>query len=121
MDKHSEGDWGETELDAQEQRNAEVNLDDPEASDDEPWSPPDRQPRGAELAEVDDETLSVRLMQEVPDPNAVAGLEEPTVGGDDPDAIPAREDLVRGDAFDPDDSVDLEGESGPEAGAMHLE
>jgi len=121
MSKRSEGDWGETELDAQERAEAEVNLDDPGAGDDEPWSPPDRQPRPAELAEVEDETLSVRLMQEEPDPTAMAGLEaEPMLGGDDPDAIPADEDVVGGDALELEDPVDL-GESGPEAGAMHLE
>lgn len=122
MSKRSEGDWGETELDAQERAEAEVNLDDPGAGDDEPWSPPDRQPRGAELAEVEHETLSIRLMQEEPDPNDLARLEaESMLGGDDPDAIPAGEDVLGGDAFEEDDSIDLEGERGPEAGAMHLE
>lgn len=122
MSKRSEGDWGETELDAQERAEAEVNLDDPSASDNEPWSPPDRQPRGAELAEIEDESLSVRLMQEEPDLNDVARLDaESMLGGDDPDAIPADEDVLGGDAFDEDDSVDLDGEPGPEAGAMHLE
>ena len=122
MTRRDEGDWGQTELDAQEQADAEVNLDDPSASDDEPWSPPDRQPRGAELAEVEDESLSVRLMQEEPDPNVLADLdEEPMVGGDDPDAIPADEDVLGGDSYGDDDSVDLDDEPGPEAGAMHLE
>lgn len=125
MSKHSEGDWGETELDAAERAEAEVNLDDPEAGDDEPWSPPDRQPRGAELAEVEDETLSMRLMQEEPDPNAVADLEaEPMVGGGDPDAIRAAEDVLGGEADDLDEAdelVDIGDEPGPEAGAMHVE
>ncbi len=122
MTRRDEGDWGQTELDAQEQADAEVNLDDPSASDDEPWSPPDRQPRGAELAEVEDESLSVRLMQEEPDPNVLAVLDdEPMVGGDDPDAIPADEDVLGGDSYAEDDSVDLDDEPGPEAGAMHLE
>jgi hypothetical protein len=122
MTRRDEGDWGKTELDAQEQADAEVTLDDPSASDDEPWSPPDRQPRGAELAEVEDESLSVRLMQEEPDPNDIADLEAaPMVGGDDPDAIPADEDVLGGDSYGEDDSVDLDDEPGPEAGAMHLE
>jgi len=122
MSKRSEGDWGETELDAQERAEAEVNLDDPGASDNEPWSPPDRQPRGAELAEIEGESLSIRLMQEEPDLNDVARLgAESMIGGDDPDAIPADEDVLGGDAFDEDDSFDLDGEPGPEAGAMHLE
>lgn len=122
MSKRSEGDWGETQLDARERAYAEVNLEDPGASDDEPWSPPDRQPRPAELAEVEDETLSVRLMQEEPDPDVVAALKGyPMLGGDDPDAIPADEDVVGGDEFEDDDWLDLDGEAGPEAGAMHLE
>lgn len=122
MSKRSEGDWGETELDAQERAEAEVNLDDPGASDDEPWSPPDRQPRGAELSEVEDESLSVRLMQEEPDFDEVSGRRaKPMLGGDDPDAIPADEDVLGGEAFDEDDSFDLDGDPGPEARAMHLE
>jgi hypothetical protein len=122
MSKRGGGDWGETELDAAEQADADINLDDPSAGDDEPWSPPDRQPRGAELAEVEDETLSVRLMQEEPDPNDQADLDaEPMLGGDDPDAIPADEDVLGGDAFEEDDRVYLDDEPGPEAGAMHIE
>ncbi|MEO5663315.1 MAG: hypothetical protein ABIR39_08515 [Nocardioides sp.] len=117
MSNRSEGDWGQTELDETEQAEAEINLDDPSAGDDEPWSPPDRQPRGAELAEVEDETLSMRMMQEQPE----AELDEgPMLGGDDPDAIPADEDVLGGDA-DEDESFDLDGDPGPESRAMHIE
>ena len=76
MTHESEGDWGETQLDQAEQAEAEINLDDPEAGDFEPWSPPDRQPRGAEFIDGD-ETISQRLRQEEPDPDA---------GYHDPDA-----------------------------------
>ncbi len=65
----SEGDWGRTDLDPAEQADAERFLDDPSASDDEPWSPPDRQPRGSELIGIETEggeTLDVRLRQESP-------------------------------------------------------
>lgn len=91
----NQGDWGETELDPQEQGDAELNLDDPSAGDDEPWSPPDRQPRGAEMIGVETdggETLGQRISQENPeeDPFADPG----TVGGDDPDAIPADRDVL---------------------------
>ena len=110
---NSDGDWGETELDAEEQANAEINLDDPEAGDDEPWSPPDRQPRPAELADEEHETLDQRRWQEVPDPNEE--VEEDRLGGDDPDAIPAEDDVLGGPAIAPGS------ESGPEAGALHLE
>lgn len=120
MSNQSEGDFGQTELDPQEQSEAEVNLDDPTAGADEPWSPPDRHPRGAELAELDEESLSVRLRQEESDPADLAEHEQ-MLGGDDPDAIPAGEDVLGGEASGEDDSVDLEGERGPEADAMHLD
>lgn len=117
MSNRSEGDWGQTELDEAEQADADVNLDDPSAGDDEPWSPPDRQPRGAELAEVADETLSMRMMQEQPEADFEEG---PLLGGDDPDAIPADEDVLGGDT-DEDESFDLDGDPGPESRAMHIE
>ena len=110
----SEGDWGETELDPTERADAEINLDDPSAGDDEPWSPPDRMPRGAELADEEHETLEQRHWQEQPDPSADT---EPDLllGGDDPDAIPAEDDVLGGPAVAPGS------ETGPEAGGMHLE
>ena len=120
MTNRNEGDFGQTELDAAERATAEINLDEPSATDDEPWSPPDRQPRGAEMAEVEHETLSMRLMQEEPDP--IATIEygaEPTSVSDDPDAI-APEDDVLGDG-DGDQRINLDDETGPEAAAMHLE
>ena len=119
MSNHNEGDFGQTELDPAEQADADINLDEPSAGDDEPWSPPDRQPRGAEMAEVEDETLGMRLMQEEPDPTLELDV-QPMVGGDDPDAIPADEDVLGGDA-DLDETTGLDLEPGPEAGAMHLE
>jgi hypothetical protein len=122
MSNSSEGDFGQTELDAAERADAEINLDEPSAGDDEPWSPPDRQPRGAEMAEVENETLSMRLRQEEPDPTAAVDPEdEPQLGGDDPYAIPADEDVLGDDVDEPDELVDLGDEPGPEAGAMHVE
>ena len=115
----NQGDFGQTELDAAEQADADINLDEPSAGDDEPWSPPDRQPRGAEMAEVEDETLSMRLMQEEPDPTLELEV-QPMVGGDDPLAIPAEQDVLGGEA-DEDETVSVDGERGPEAGALHLE
>jgi len=101
----SEGDWGSTDLDPREQAEAEVNLDEPSSSADEPWSPPDRQPRGAEFIGVETEegeTLSQRLNQEVPEPGTAYGAPddhaereaERMLGGDDPDAIPAETDVL---------------------------
>ena len=113
-----EGDWGRTELDKQEQADADRFLDDPSAGDDEPWSPPDRLPRGAELigTETDGgETLAQHLRQEVPDDGPD---DERMVGGDDPDAIRADQDVLGR----PDDTdVAFDGDSdGPEGSAMHV-
>ncbi|MGI8522675.1 MAG: DUF5709 domain-containing protein [Nocardioides sp.] len=137
-----EGDWGQTELDAQERADADLNLDDPEASDDEPWSPPDRQPRGAEAAEIDgEETLNQRILQEEHDPNADAPEAERRLGGDDPDSIPADQDFLgddgevgdepAGDLVAPDEGLgpDVDSEvdaterglgEGPEQDAVHI-
>lgn len=122
MSNRSEGDLGYSDMDSAERANAEINLDEPSATDDVAWSPPDRQPRGAEMAEVEDETLSMRLLQEEPDPTAVIADETgPLLGGDDPDAIAADEDVLGADADNSNGAVILDGERGPEAGAMHLE
>ena len=70
------GDWGEQDLDPREREQAEVNLDDPSAGDDEPWSPPDRMPRGSEFVGLDTdegETLDQRVMQEEHEPGSAYG------------------------------------------------
>ena len=121
------GDWGEADLDPHERADADLNLDDPSAGDDEPWSPPDRQPRGAELLGVETdggETLDQRHdaggaraghRRTVHLPQRQARGQR-MVGGDDPDAIPAEEDVLGGPAGD---DVGLTGE-GPESSAMRL-
>ena len=125
--RHDQGDWGESHLDPHEQADAERNLDDPSAGDDEPWSPPDRQPRGVELLGVETEegeTLDQRVMQEEPEPGTAYGAPDASedreaermVGGDDPDAIPAEQDVLGGPIGD--DTIAV-GE-GPEASAMHV-
>ena len=107
----SEGDWGRTDLDPHEQAEADVNLDDPTSSADEPWSPPDRQPRGAELIGVETdggETLSQRLSQEVAESGTAYGAPDDhderdaarMLGGDDPDAIHADTDVLGVDEDD---------------------
>jgi hypothetical protein len=121
MTNSNEGDFGQADRDAAERATAEINLEQPSSTDDVPWSPPDREPRGAEMAEVERETLSMRIMQEEPDPTAVVEDETgPLLGGDDPLAIPAEQDVLGGDV-DTEDRVILDDERGPEAGAMHLE
>ncbi len=114
----NEGDFGRTDLDPAEQADAQRFLDDPSAGDDEPWSPPDRLPRGAELVGVETEggeTLDQRLRQEQPD--AVEDEVDRMVGGDDPDAIPAEQDVLGGPAGA--DGVRRGGS--PEEQALHLE
>lgn len=122
-----EGDWGEQHLDPREQAEAEVNLDDPSAGADEPWSPPDRMPRGAEFIGVETdggETLDQRINQEQPDPGTAygapddhAGREgEPMVGGDDPDAIPADQDVLGS----PDDTAEPVAGESPEEEALRV-
>jgi len=121
------GDWGEHDLDPREQDEAALNLDDPSAGDDEPWSPPDRLPRGAEFVGLDTdggETLDQRLMQEEHESGTAYGAPDDSaereaarmVGGDDPDAIPADQDVLGGAAGD--DTV-LEAD-GPEASAVRV-
>jgi hypothetical protein len=122
-----EGDWGENDLDPHERADAERFLEDPSAGDDEPWSPPDRQPRGSELVGVETdggETLDQRIHQEQPDPGTAYGAPDDhaerdaarMVGGDDPDAIPADRDVLGGEAGE-DEAYDGDG---PESSAMRV-
>ena len=106
-------DFGETELDPRERRDAETYLDDPNDSDFEPWTPPERQPRGAEFEDSpEEERIDQRISQEIPEegtaygaPDDEGGLRgEPMLGGDDPDAIPADQDFI-GDPDEVDDSA----------------
>lgn len=125
------GDFGERELDPEERRAAETNLDDPTAGDDEPWTPPERQPRAGEfLDSTDDETLDVRIRQEEPEADSAYGDPDDAdtraperVGGDDPDAIDPEDDFL-GDEVPLDDVDDvpasLGDEDGPEVSAMRV-
>ena len=119
--------WGQRDLDPAEQAEADRNLDDPSATADEPWSPPDRQPRHSEFIGEDTgegETLDQRIHQEQPDPGTAYGAPddhadreaERMVGGDDPDAIPADQDVLGGPAGS-DEPVER---GGPEATAMRV-
>jgi hypothetical protein len=70
------------------------------------------------------ETLDQRVMQEEPEPGTAYGAPDASedreaermVGGDDPDAIPAEQDVLGGPIGD--DTIAV-GE-GPEASAMHV-
>ena len=124
----NDGDFGEYELDEDERARAELDLDDPESSDDEPWTPPERQPRGAELigTETDGgETLDQRILQEEhevgsaygnPDDADTRPESEEMVGGDDPDAIPADQDVLGGPASSDERST----ATSPEGAAMRV-
>lgn len=125
--QRNEGDWGETDLDPWEQVEADRNLDDPSAGADEPWSPPDRMPRGAEFLGVETdggETLDQRFNQEQPEQGTAYGApdgraereENRMIGGDDPDAIPADQDVLGGAAGE---DAPYDGD-GPEASAMRV-
>ena len=116
------GDFGTHDLDPDEQRAAEINLDDPSAGDDEPWSPPERQPRGPELIGVDTdggESLSQRLGQEEPELAEEVEGGADMLGGDDPDAIPAEVDVLGGDHDE--QRAGLPAEDGPEPAAVRVE
>lgn len=117
----SEGDWGRTDLDPREQADAERFLDEPSASDDEPWSPPERMPRGPELIGVETdggETLDQRLHQEQPEHEE--DPDQPMAGGDDPDAIPADQDVLGGPASDRGATDSAYEGSSPEESAMRV-
>lgn len=117
----NEGDFGQTDLDPHEQADAQRFLDDPSAGDDEPWSPPERLPRGSELIGVETgrgETLDQRLRQEVPE--ATEPETERMVGGDDPDAIPAETDVLGGPA-EADSAGGVRRAGSPEEQALHVE
>ncbi|MCG8655549.1 hypothetical protein [Yimella sp. NH-Cas1] len=112
--KEWNSDFGSTELDPQERRDAETYLDDPNDSDDEPWTPPERQPRAGEFLDDDEEeTIDQRIGQEIPEEGTAYGAPEEEAealrddamaGGDDPDAIPADQDFI-GDPDEVDDSA----------------
>jgi hypothetical protein len=125
-DGSDEGDWGRRDLDPAERAEADRNLDEPSATADEPWSPPDRQPRHSELVggETDSETLDQRIRQELPEPGTAYGAPDDhadraavrMVGGDDPDAIPAEQDVLGGPAGTDEP---IQGD-GPEVSAMRV-
>ena len=93
---------------------AELYLDDPDATDDVPWTPPEQEPMGMEFLDDDgqEETIDQRIAQEEPETGTAYGAPESggqldgpdnpdnveMLGGDDPDAIPAEDDVLEGPA-----------------------
>lgn len=103
-----ENDLGSTSLDdATDSGGGQPDLLDASEGDSLPVSPPDLQPRNTEWGttgeeQAQDETIDQRIAQEESDPDSAYGApdnesgldKEPTVGGDDPDAIDAADDFL---------------------------
>ncbi|MFX0537228.1 hypothetical protein ACQBAT_06195 [Ornithinimicrobium sp. Y1847] len=113
--------FGDFDYTREQAEDAAVNLDEPDATDDVPWSPPESQPlfdEGQEDSAGDGETIDERIAQEEPElgtaygapetpaqlreegvtEDVVPGTEEAAesaemLGGDDPDAIAPEEDV----------------------------
>lgn len=84
--EQGEGDWGYAQRDLEQQADADVNLDDPTSTDNVPWSPPDRQPRGAELVGAEEgrgETIEQRILQEEPEEGTAYGAPDSRGEADD--------------------------------------
>lgn len=115
----SEDGFGSVDRTARQEEVADINLDDPTATDNVPWSPPDSVPIHSEFPdERAEETIDQRIAQEVPEEGTAYGAPEPEgilggaddlagrgraarqqqAGGEDPDAIPAERDFIDGDA-----------------------
>ncbi|WP_131103184.1 hypothetical protein [Ornithinimicrobium sufpigmenti] len=102
-----------------EEETAQINLEEPSSTDDVPWNPPDKMPIHSEFGDDrEEETIDQRIAQEVPEEGTAYGAPEPEgilggaddlsgegvdgtgptpdqmLGGDDPDAVPADEDVL---------------------------
>lgn len=115
----SEDGFGTVDRTAEQEDVADVNLDDPSATDDVPWSPPDSVPIHSEFPDDPaEETIDQRIAQEEPEEGTAYGAPEPEgilggaddlagrgdtdgddmLGGDDPDAILPDRDVLDGGA-----------------------
>jgi hypothetical protein len=125
--------------DATDSGSAQEELLDASEGDNEPWSPPDLQPRNTEWGttaseQAQDETIDQRITQEEPDPGTAYGAPDnesgldrrpgDQVGGDDPDAIAAEDDWLgdaevgdaeAGELVEPDEGVRTDTEKDLEA------
>lgn len=110
IDREEDG-FGTLDRTEEQEEQAQVDLDQPESTDDVPWSPPTSQPVHAETDDdpADEETIDERIAQEEPEEGTAYGAPEaggvlggeddpaaegPSLGGDDPDAIPADRDVL---------------------------
>jgi hypothetical protein len=115
-----EDDLGSISLDdATDSGSGQDELLDSSEGDNEPWSPPDMQPRNTEWGTTayeqgQEETIEQRIMQEEPDPDSAYGAPDnesgldadprDRIGGDDPDSIAAEDDWL-GDSEVGDDEA----------------
>ncbi|WP_298889825.1 hypothetical protein [uncultured Serinicoccus sp.] len=116
----------------EQEAEAEVNLDEPSSTADVAWSPPDRRPVSSEFADDDasEETIDQRIAQELPEEGTSYGRPEhggedtsrepELLGGDDPDAIPADQDILGGDAGEDVDQPEAGAGDAAEEAAMHV-
>lgn len=130
-----EDDLGSISIDdATDSGNGQDELLDASEGDNEPWSPPDSQPRNTEWGttaweQSQEETIEQRIRQEVPDPDSAYGAPDDEGGLDsgDVDADPVG---ARSDDDGPDPSTEFlddgevgggqAGAGGPESAAMHV-
>ncbi|MFK5688282.1 hypothetical protein ACI3EY_01350 [Ornithinimicrobium sp. LYQ92] len=108
-----EDESGTAYLSPEQEAEAEVNLEDPDSTADVAWSPPERRPVSAEFNDDprEEETIDQRIAQELPEEGTSYGAPEhggedtarepELLGGDDPDAIPADQDVLGGPAEEP--------------------
>jgi hypothetical protein len=109
--EHDEDGFGTFYRTQEQVEQARIELDQPDATDDVTWSPPTSRPTHSEP--VDDpaaeETIEERIAQEEPEQGSAYGAPEaggvldgaddpadqgPSLGGADPDAIPADTDFL---------------------------
>lgn len=123
QDSPREDGFGTEDRTPEQQETAEINLEAPDSTDDVPWSPPESAPIHSQFDDTrEEETIDQRIAQEQPEEGTAYGAPEPEgvlggaddlagegldgtgpaadrmVGGDDPDAIPAEDDVLDMDA-----------------------
>jgi hypothetical protein len=130
-----EDDLGSISIDdATDSGSGQDDLLDASEGDNEPWSPPDLQPRNTEWGttaweQSQEETIEQRIRQEEPDPDSAYGAPDDEGGLDSGDADGERPGSAEPDD-EPDPSTEIvdDGEVGgaeagagsPESAAMHV-
>lgn len=92
-------DIDDRDLTPEERENADVTLDDPQAGDSEPWSPPETRPVGAAFADADpahEETIEERILQEETEEGTSYGAPNPAGEGEEAAAVTETDDPTEG-------------------------